>query len=60
MCSAYSGAIASYLAYDKKRQAGQGRFVLLKEVGEPLLDQLVPDDLVVHALAEVAEKLPQP
>lgn len=55
-----AGAIASYLAYDKKRQAGQGRFVLLKEVGEPLLDQLVPDDLVVHALAEVAEKLPQP
>lgn len=52
--------VASYLAYDKKRHAGQGRFVLLKEVGEPLLDQSVPDDLAVQALAEVAEKLPQP
>lgn len=48
-------AMMSYLDYDKKRHGGQGRFVLLKDVAQPLYDQLVPKDLAKQALAEVAE-----
>lgn len=48
-------AIASYLLYDKKRKSGQGRFVLLKDLAEPVYDQTVPDELVRQAFYEVIE-----
>lgn len=52
--------ILSYLVHDKKNRSGMPRFVLLKNPGEPVWDQPVPDELVRQALCEVIEKLPRP
>lgn len=41
------------MATDKKWRAGRSRFVLLKRVGEPVIVEDVPPDMVMAVLAEV-------
>lgn len=43
-------AIMAYLAHDKKNYDGHNGFVLLKAVEKPLIDQIVPDELVRESL----------
>ena len=49
--------VMSYLTHDKKNRSHKPRFVLLKNPGEPVWDQAVPDDRIRQALCEVIEKL---
>lgn len=51
-------AVLSFLACDKKNRSGEHRFVLLRGVGDPVIDQPVPDDLIRKSLLEVIQQLP--
>ena len=50
-------AVMNRLAYDKKSQDGQARFVLLKAVEKPLVDQLVAEELVRESIVELLKCL---
>ncbi len=41
--------IKSYLKFDKKNVAGETRFVLLSEIGKPLIDQAVSEEQIDNA-----------
>lgn len=51
------GDMVPYLLYDKKRRSGQGRFVLLKNLAEPVCDQTVPDELARQTFYKVIKKI---
>lgn len=50
-------AVMNRLAYDKKSQDGQARFVLLKAVEKPLVDQLVAEELVRESIVKLLKCL---
>lgn len=50
-------AVMSRLAHDKKSRDGQARFVLLKAVEKPLVDQEVDEELVRESLVELLKCL---
>ncbi len=41
--------IMKLLKHDKKNEAGRVNFVLLKDIGKPVIDKEVPDDLIYKA-----------
>lgn len=49
--------VMNRLAYDKKSQDGQARFVLLKAVEKPLVDQLVAGELVRESIVKLLKCL---
>lgn len=49
--------VMNRLAYDKKSQDGQARFVLLKAVEKPLVDQLVAEELVRESIVKLLKCL---
>lgn len=49
--------VMSRLVHDKKSQDGQARFVLLKSVEKPLVDQQVDEELVCESIVELLKCL---
>ena len=47
-------AIIHYLSQDKKNESGEPRFVLLEEVGKPIIGQAVPMSLLKEVVRELA------
>ncbi|RAV30036.1 3-dehydroquinate synthase [Sinomicrobium soli] len=43
--------IISYLKYDKKNAHGHINFLLLKDIGAPVIDVRVPDDLLIRSFS---------
>ena len=50
-------AVMNRLVHDKKSRDGQARFVLLKAVEKPLVDQVVSEDLIRASLVELLKHL---
>lgn len=50
-------AVMNCLVHDKKSRDGQARFVLLKAVEKPLVDQVVSEDLIRASLVELLKHL---
>lgn len=46
-------SLLKLLSFDKKKQEGRPRFVLLSDVGQPVCNCLVPDSMVIQAVSEV-------